>query len=147
MKTRGTGVRQMLGITIDRVPRKGYLLAYFRDALVFEPYSVEDGRLVFPGWEAWQDAAPVECHLFDCDREYRMVSREQQGDRVEMLFTRQEEEAMEPDLLYEEEPLIREEYAGRAGFPNRLKIVNRYSYSENDTLVLVNYRIALADDP
>ena len=42
----------MLGITIERVPRKGYLLAYFRDALVFEPYSVEDGRLVFPGWEA-----------------------------------------------------------------------------------------------
>ena len=54
---------------------------------------------------------------------------------------------MDPDLLYVEEPLLREEYAGRAEFPNRLKIVNRYSYSENDTLVLVNYRIALADDP
>lgn len=137
----------MLGITIERVPRKGNLLAYFRDALVFEPYSVENGRLIFAGWEAWKDTAPVECHLFDGDREYRMVSREQWGDRVEMLLTRREEEAMDPDLLYEEEPLIREEYTGREGFPNRLKIVNRYSYSENDTLVLVNYRIALADDP
>ena len=84
----------------------------------------------------------MECHLFDEEREYRMIRREQRGDRVEVVLTRAEEEGMDPDLLYEEEPLVREEYARRAGLPKRLRIINRYAYSRNDTLVLVNYRIA-----
>lgn len=49
---------------------------------------------------------------------------------------------MGPELLYEEEVLVRDEYAGKPGLPDRLKIVNRYMYTENDTLVLKNYRIA-----
>ena len=132
----------MQGITIDLAPRKGLLLAYFRDALVFEPYAAEAGQPVFPGWEAWESEEPMECHLFDEEREYRMIRREQRDDRVEVVLTRAEEEGMDPDLLYEEKPLVRGEFAGRAGLPKRLRIINRYAYSRNDTLVLVNYRIA-----
>ena len=67
---------------------------------------------------------------------------EARGDRVEVILTRQEEESMGPELLYEEEVLVRDEYAGKPGLPDRLKIVNRYMYTANDTLVLKNYRIA-----
>ena len=109
---------------------------------MFEPYAVEDGRLVFPGCESCPEAAPTECHLFDGDTEYRMILREARGDRVEVVLTRQEEESMDPDLVYEEEVLVRDEYAGKPGLPERLKVVNRYTYTENDTLVLKNYRIA-----
>ena len=132
----------MIGISLDMAPAKGYLLAYFRDALVFEPYAVENGRLVFPGCEFYQEAVPRECHLFDWDAEYRMILREARGDRVEVLLTRQEEKTMDPALLYEEEVLVRDEYSGKSGLPERLKIVNRYTYTENDTLVLKNYRIS-----
>lgn len=132
----------MIGISLDRAPARGYLLAYFRDALVFEPYAVENGRLVFPGCESLQDAVPLECHLFDGNTEYRMILREARGDRVEAVLTGQEEESMDPDLLYEESVLVRDEYAGKPEFPERLKIVNRYMYTENDTLVLKNYRIS-----
>lgn len=34
----------------------------------------------------------MECHLFDKEREYRMIRREQRGDRVEVVLTRREEE-------------------------------------------------------
>ena len=130
----------MLGITLDKAPAKGYLLAYFRNALVFEPYTVENGRLVFPGCESWQKTAPKECHLFDQNKEYRMIFREARQDRVETVLTRQEEETMDPDLLYEEEVLVKNDEA--AGIDS-LRIVNRYMFTENDTLVLRNYRIAL----
>ena len=78
----------MLGITLDKAPAKGYLLAYFRNALVFEPYTVENSRLVFPGCESWQKTAPKECHLFDQNKEYRMIFREARQDRVETVLTR-----------------------------------------------------------
>lgn len=47
---------------------------------------------------------------------------------------------MDPDLLYEEEVLVKNDEA--AGIDS-LRIVNRYMFTENDTLVLRNYRIAL----
>ncbi|MBR0382986.1 MAG: hypothetical protein IJH71_11195 [Eubacterium sp.] len=132
----------MIGIRLDMAPQKGYLLAYFRDALVFEPYTIENGRLVFPECEVYQEMSPKECHLFDENTEYRMIFREARDDRVEVILTRQEEETMDPNLIYEEEVLVKNEYSGKAGIPKSLKVINRYMYTENDTLVLKNYRIA-----
>ena len=134
----------MLGINLDIAPARGYLLAYFRNELVFESYYVQSGRLVFPGCERWQKAVPEECHMFDENKEYRMILRKARQDRVEVVLTSQEEEAMDPDLLYEEEVLVKNENA--AGI-DRLKIINRYMFTENDTLVLRNYRIAAAISP
>lgn len=64
----------MIGISLDMTPAKGYLLAYFRNALVFEPYTIENGCLVFPGCEAYQDAVPKECHLFDFSGHIHLLS-------------------------------------------------------------------------
>lgn len=130
----------MLGSTLDMAPAKGYLLAYFKNALVFEPYTVQNDQMVFPGCENWHNASPKECHLFDQNKEYRMIFREARQDRVEAVLTRQQEEIMDPDLLYEEEVLLKNDKA--AGIDS-LKIINRYKFTENDTLVLRNYRIAL----
>ena len=49
---------------------------------------------------------------------------------------------MDPDLIFVEEPLVREELAQKPGIPKRVKVVNRYAYTPNDTLVLSNYRIS-----
>ena len=46
---------------------------------------------------------------------------------------------MDPDLLYEEDVLVKDEYSGKSGLPERLKVINRYMYTENDTIVLKNY--------
>ena len=49
---------------------------------------------------------------------------------------------MEPDLLFTEEVLVKKEYTDIPGIPEKLRVINRYRYSENDTLVLKDYRIA-----
>jgi len=117
-------------------------MAYFSRSLVFEPYEIRDGRLLFSGCEAFQDQQPKELHLFDHDKEYRIVWRETRGDRIERLLTRQEEEAMDPDLLYAEEMPVKEEYASKGTLPEKLTVTTRYEYSEFDTLVMKDYRIS-----
>ena len=132
----------MRGITLEMAPEKGFLLAYFRNAVVFEPYSVRDGILLFEGCEAFRDETPRECHLFDEDTEYRMILRQSRNDRIESVLRKQEEEGMDPDLLFEEDVLVKTEYARDGVHPERLKIISRYRYTENDTLALRNYRIS-----
>ncbi len=135
----------MLDLHTELAPSRGYLLAYLADELVFEPYETVNGELRFAGSASYATARPIECHLFDSAREYRMVRRESRGDIIECVLTREEEDAMDPNLVFTEEPLVREEYATRPGFPKRIRVVSRYEYTPNDTLVLRNYRIAMAE--
>ena len=132
----------MQGVNYSRAPEKGILLAYFPDALVFERYTITNDGLRFENWQHFQEKTPVECHLFDGNTEYRMVTRAARNDRIELLLTKQEAEQMDPDLVYTEDVLVKEEYSVKGTLPKRLRIVNRYIYTENDVLVLKNYRIA-----
>lgn len=129
----------MKSIPIDKIPPKGFVMAYFRDKLVFEPYEVKGEELSFESAGLLLHETPRECHFFDEDAEYRLVRRDFQQDYIERVFTREEEELMDPDLVFVEEVMVREEYPE----PQTLRVVNRYEYSDNDTLVLKNYRIAL----
>ena len=42
--------------------------------------------------------------------------------------------------------VLKKVYADQPGIPDKLRVINRYQYSENDTLVLKDYRIALGAD-
>ncbi len=127
---------------IDIIPAKGYILAYLKQDLIFEPYEVKHGKLCFKGSERLKCEQPSECHFFDRESDYRIVVRESRGDVREALMTEEEERYMDSDLLFIEEALIKEEYAQKEGFPKKLRVINRYRYSDNDTLVLYNYRIS-----
>lgn len=63
--------------------------------------------------------------------------------RIERILTKDEEEKLEPDLLFPEDVLVKKEYTDIPGIPEKLRVINRYRYSENDTLVLEDYRIAV----
>lgn len=132
----------MLGISIEKAPEKGFILACFRDRPVFAPYERKNGEIVFEGWEAFREEMPQECHLFDADTEYRIVARRSRGDRIELVLTAREEATMEPDLLYTENVLLREEYRQDGTMPGTIAVINRYQYSADDTLVLKSYRLS-----
>ena len=132
----------MNGISIEKAPAKGFMLAYFRKQLVFTRYEKKGEEIVFDGQQALRDEAPWECHLFDEDTEYRSVARQSRGDRVESVLTAREEAEMDPDLLYAENVLIRDEYRQGGAMPERLTVVSRYRYSDSDTLLLKNYRLS-----
>ena len=123
-------------------PEKGYILAYYADALVFEPYVLKGEYPVFAGCDALKGEMPLECHLFDEHQEWRMVYKESTGERLVLSFTEEEEHNMDSDLLFAERVLVKPQYAASDRLPEALTIINRYRYSEYDTLVLDNYRIS-----
>lgn len=130
-------------IRIDKIPPKGLVMAYFKDKLVFSSYEVTKDGLNLTDQALFDSETPYECHFFDEDTEYRMVQRESRGDFIHRVLIGEEEDAMVPDLIFTEDVLVKEEYASLPGMPRKLRIINRYRYSENDTLTLQDYRIAL----
>ena len=129
-------------IRIDQLPEAGYVIAQLRSALLFEAYTVKDGKLLFQGSECLEKEPVKECHFFTRDREYRLVARGSRGDFIERVLTAEEEQAMDPDLLYEQEMLVKKEYTCRGDLPEKLLVMNRYRFTENDTLALKDYRIS-----
>ena len=132
----------MKQIPYEIIPLEGFCLLSFRDALVFEPYELRDGQPHFAGCERLKQEMPYDCHFFDREKDCHMVFRESRGDFCVTVLTAEEEKVMDPDLIYVEKQLIREEYAAREGFPSRLSVISRYRYSEFDTLLLENYRLS-----
>ncbi len=127
----------------DRIPVEGLLLAEGKDTLVFVPYTYREGKILVDGEDRTGLLNADVCHLFDRDTEYRRGRRRARKDTVETVLTAAEETAMDRNLVYQEEVMIKPRYTGRPGMPETLIIVNRYRYSEYDTLVLEDYRIAM----
>ena len=133
----------MISFKNDKIPAKGYILACYDDGIIFEPYEMKNGAPVFAGSESHTSSGILrECHLFDEDTEYRMVYREATDEKIEIVLTRQEEDSMDKDLLFTENILVQDTYADTGRVPKTLTIVNRYTYSDYDTLTLKNYRIS-----
>ena len=130
-------------IPVEKLPEKGLFMAYFKDRLVFEAYEVTDGRIVCESSALLEKELPEEAHFFSETMEYRFVVRKSRKDVIELILTEDEEKKMDPDLLFYDEGIVREEFSAKEGIPGRLRIINRYRYSENDTLVLKNYRISM----
>lgn len=133
----------MIGISSEKAPPKGFILAYFRTGLVFARYEKKDGEIFFDGQQAFRTEAPWECHLFDESTEYRSVVRRARGDRIDSVLTAQEEAEMDSDLIYTENVLVREEYRQGGAMPAKITVINRYQYSDNDMLTLKNYRLSV----
>ncbi len=128
--------------SISKMPKKGYMIANFKEKMIFEPYEIIDDKLVFDGCEILETEFPSEAHFFDKEIEYRIMYREGRKDVLDIVLDKEEEIGMDDDLIYESRELVKEEFASTQKVPEKLIIVNRYEYSENDTLVLKNYRIS-----
>ena len=105
----------------DRIPGNGLLLAEGRDRLVFTPYEYRSGKILADGQDCSELLGWDQCLLFDRNTEVRLVRRRARNEMIETVLT----------------------YAAHGGLPETLIIVNRYRYSENDTLVLDDYRVAM----
>ncbi len=127
---------------IDRIPPKGYLLAYFGRGLLFDAYEVSGGSVVCEGLSRFADDEMTEYHFFNRDMEYRAIFSPSRNRWITKTLDKWQEELMEPDLIYAQTVMVKKEYASREGLPAQLVIVNRYEYSAHDTLVLKNYRIS-----
>ncbi len=64
------------------------------------------------------------------------------SDRFQRLDLLRKRSFVTETLLFAEEVLVKPRFAASGRLPKKLKIINRYRYSEYDTLVLDNYRIS-----
>ena len=127
---------------LENAPASGFVIACLKDRLVFAPYKICNGVFAAEGWDCPDFTEAEECHFFDGSREYRRIYRSARRDVIETVLTAQEEQAMDPDLIFVEEVLVKPQYAQTGKIPSTLTIVNRYRYSEYDTIVLEDYRIS-----
>ena len=127
---------------LENAPASGFGIACLKDRLVFAPYKICNGVFAAEGWDCPDFTEAEECHFFDDSREYRRIYRSARRDVIETVLTAQEEQAMDPDLIFVEEVLVKPQYAQTGKIPSTLTIVNRYRYSEYDTIVLEDYRIS-----
>ena len=133
----------MKEIQIDLIPPKGLVMAYFRNRLLFSPYEITGDGLSLEEKELFEKEIPYECHFFDETTEYRIVYREAHRDYIHRVLTKEEENKMPEDYLFSEDVLVKKEYVSLSGIPEMLRVISRYRYTENDTLTLKDYRIAV----
>ena len=133
----------MIKLPLEKIPEKGLVLADFADMTVFEPYEIKNGELCLSSREVFEQQIPIECHFFDDTSELRVVHRGSRNDTIEILLRESDELGMDRELLYTQEVLLKQEYTSRDDMPKKLRIINRFVYSDNDTLILSNYRISL----
>ena len=120
------------------------LYALLKRGLIYTSYQIKAGKILLARGEMFDIDELKEGHFFDEKKEYRLIRRESRNDLLKLLFTEAEEQEMDRDLLMEEKVLVKSEYIDfAAGVSGSLRIINRYAYSEDDTLVLRNYRIAV----
>ena len=130
---------------LENAPAVGFVIAYLKDQLIFAPYKICDGVFSVEGWENPDFTAAEECHFFNNSREYRRIYRSARRDVIETVLAAQEEQSMDPDLIFVEEVLVKPKYTQTGHIPSTLTIINRYRYSEYDTIVLEDYRISCSD--
>lgn len=130
-------------IDYDKIPLKGMLLAYLDNRVIFLPYELGDKNIRLDSDCNDIISESYECHFFDKHSEYRIIYRQSRNDYVDRLLTNKEEGEMDSDLLYTEEVLVKSEYIVSQDIPDKIRITSRYIYSDNDTLILDNYRIGL----
>ena len=132
----------MCELELNKMPERGVVYAQLKNGIVYTAYQVENGEIHLAKGDMFSIEDLKEAHFFDEKTEYRVIKRESRNDLLKLLFTEEEEVAMGAELLLAESVLVEDQYADpAAGAPDRLRIINRYAYSEDNTLVLRNYRL------
>ena len=125
-----------------RAPQSGWVLAVLENEVLLEAYIRDGNQIRFPGYEKMTESALRRCHCFDKNTEYRWMRIGNRGRVVEKVFTAEEEEGMDPDLLFEDKMIISEAYLPSEQGICAIRVMNRYRYTPSDTLTLDNYRLA-----
>lgn len=124
-------------INYDKIPASGYVLAYFRMGIVFEPYEKADEGIEAPGWKEHmerEDDPLFELHLFNDQKEYRFFQK-QDGEYDEFEVSENDR----PEGIYVEDMCVEKRYADVLG---KIRVVNYITYTQDGMLEITNYRLS-----
>lgn len=112
----------------EQAPKDGYVLAYFRQKVLFQKLEPDVKQQISENQKML-----LELHVFDNDREYRLV-RCETGKFIEAVVS--DENGLEKKV-----ETVQVESGFKEVMP-RLQIVNYIDYDENGMLSIRNYRFA-----
>lgn len=125
----------------SKAPASGRILIVTEAGeIIFEQYTQAEGKLRFPRMERLEGTLIRRCHCFDESAEYRYLCVGDSQRVIESVNTVQQEADMDPDLLYEDDMILSEQFAPDAGIW-KLRVINRYRYTEANTLAVDDYRL------
>lgn len=122
---------------LGNIPANGYCMAVCYDGVFFGKYKIDGDNII-------TDALPAtvsqfkELRLFNKESEYRL--RYVSGNKYENIFDSDEEKNVDKDLIYIDEMLLKDIYKNTSGL-EKIIVVNRYKYTDYNTITLDNYRI------
>lgn len=125
----------------SKAPQSGWILAVPEDGqTVFERFTREDSGVRFPGMERLNGKLIRRCHCFDENSEYRYLCVGDSMRVIETVCDAKQEADMDPDLLYEDDLILSAQYAPGEEI-RKLRVINRYRYTECNTLTVEDYRL------
>ena len=118
-------------------PKDGYVLACFRQEVLFQRFDSSDSGL--KERISGQQDTLLELHVFDTDQEYRLI-RCESGDYIETVVSDEGELVKKAETEIKTETVrLESRYDTMMQY---LQIVNYIHYNENGMLYVYNYRLA-----
>ena len=125
----------------SKVPAAGWILAVTEMGdILFEQYTLKNGVPNFPHSERLDGRLLRRCHCFDNEREYRYLCVGDSQRVIETVCDAEQEAAMDPDLLFEDNMVLAEQFSPGEGLW-KLRVMNRYRFTEGNTLTLDDFRL------
>ena len=124
-------------INYDKIPDSGYVLAYFRMGIVFEPYEKTGEEIEARGWKEHLDRegdSLFELHLFNDQEEYRFFQK-QDGEYDEFVVSKNDQS----EEIYVEDMCVEKRYADVL---RKIRVVNYIEYTQDGMLEITNYRFS-----
>lgn len=113
---------------ISEAPQKGWMLVSTRKKVIFEPYENLNDIT-----ERFQNTDLLEMHLFDDQREYRVLSSVHGP--VEWIA---DFDVTDPENTYQEDMYLEAPYKGK-----KLIVYNHIHYDENGMIQIDDYRLSM----
>ena len=127
-------------MNIKEAPSKGHVYAQTRGGeIVFDEYNLQGDVVKLKKGKELSFDACTEVHLFDEGSEFRVVSVN--GEQKCMVLTAEQEKDNEEMVTYTENQFLMDEFC-EGGAQQKLVVVSRFAYGENDSLYLCDYRLA-----
>lgn len=131
----------MSNIDLNLAPKKGYCLAYINDyTFVFDTYTITNNKIKTKNNGNIDVKKITKLHLFDEVKEYRIVKSSSNLDIIVNVLTKEEEQNINPLYLKTQEIYLDDDCA--INNKTKIKVVNRFSFDENNCIYLENYRLA-----
>lgn len=115
----------------EKSPKEGYVLAFFRQEVLFQKLNQEIKQKILK-----QQETLLELHVFDREQEYRLI-RCETGEFIEVVVNDEAASEKKSETVQVEDRF--------ENVMRYLQVVNYIDYDENGMLSINNYRFAPAE--